>query len=57
MDAKDKKIATDLCYEIIKEVGELLDHMLENLNLEKKLKWELNGTPTSYIDVIAEDQG
>ena len=30
--------------------------MSENLNQEKKLKWGADGTPTSYIDVIAEDQ-
>ena len=30
--------------------------MSENLNQEKKVKMGADGTPTSYIDVIAEDQ-
>ena len=56
MDAKDKKIATDLCYEIIKEVGRAIRPYVGKPESGEKVKMGADGTPTSYIDVIAEDQ-
>ena len=56
MDAQDKKIATDRCYEIIKEVGRAIRPYVGKPESGEKVKMGADGTPTSYIDVIAEDQ-
>ena len=56
MDEKDKKIATDLCYEIIKEVSRAIRPYVGKPESGEKVKMGADGTPTSYIDVIAEDQ-
>ena len=56
MDAKDKKIATDLAYEIIKEVSRAIRPHVGKPESGEKVKIGADGTPTSYIDIIAEDQ-
>ena len=56
MDEKDKKIATDLCYEIIKEVSRAIRPYVGKPESGEKVKMGADGTPTSYIDVVAEDQ-
>ena len=55
MDAQDKKIATDLCYEIIKEVSRATRPYFGKPEAGEKVKMGADGTPTSYIDVIAEE--
>ncbi|WP_298522704.1 bifunctional NADP phosphatase/NAD kinase [uncultured Methanobrevibacter sp.] len=55
MDAQDKKIATDLCYEIIKEVSRATRPYFGTPEAGEKVKIGADGTPTSYIDLIAED--
>ena len=55
MDAKDKKIATDLAYEIIKEVSRAIRPYAGTPEAGEKVKMGADGTPTSYIDIIAED--
>ena len=55
MDAKDKKIATDLAYEIIKEVSRAIRPYAGTPEAGEKVKIGADGTPTSYIDIIAED--
>ena len=54
MDAKDKKIATDLCYEIIKEVGRAIRPYVGKPESGEKVKMGADGTPTTLIDVVAE---
>ena len=56
MDAKDKKIATDLAYEIIKEVSRAIRPYVGKPESGEKVKIGADGTPTSYIDIIAEDE-
>ena len=55
MDAKDKKIATDLSYEIIKEVSRAIRPYVGKPESGEKVKIGADGTPTSYIDIVAED--
>ena len=55
MDAKDKKIATDLAYEIIKEVSRAIRPYVGKPESGEKVKMGADGTPTSLIDIIAED--
>ncbi len=55
MDAKDKKIATDLAYEMIKEVSRAIRPYAGTPEAGEKVKIGADGTPTSYIDIIAED--
>ena len=55
MDEKDKKIATDLAYEIIKEVSRAIRPYAGTEEAGEKVKIGADGTPTSYIDIIAED--
>lgn len=55
MDAQDKKIATDLCYEIIKEVSRATRPYFGTPAAGEKVKMGADGTPTSYIDVVAEE--
>ena len=56
MDAKDKKIATDLAYEIIREVSIAIRPYAGTPEAGEKVKIGADGTPTSYIDIIAEDK-
>jgi len=56
MNAKDKKIATDLSYEIIKEVSRAIRPYVGKPESGEKVKIGADGTPTSYIDIIAEDK-
>ena len=56
MDAKDKKIATDLSYEIIREVSIAIRPYAGTPEAGEKVKIGADGTPTSYIDIIAEDK-
>ena len=56
MDAKDKKIATDLAYEIIREVSIAIRPYAGTPEAGEKVKMGADGTPTSYIDIIAEDK-
>ncbi|SDA37118.1 bifunctional NADP phosphatase/NAD kinase [Methanobrevibacter millerae] len=56
MDAKDKKIATDLAYEIIKEVSRAIRPYVGKPESGEKVKIGADGTPTSLIDIIAEDK-
>ena len=55
MDAQDKKIATDLCYEIIKEVSRATRPYFGTPEAGETVKIGADGTPTSYIDIIAEE--
>ena len=56
MDAQDKKIATDLCYEIIKEVGRAIRPYVGKPESGEKVKMGADGTPTSLIDIVAEEK-
>ena len=56
MDAQDKKIATDLSYEIIKEVSRAIRPYVGKPESGEKVKMGADGTPTSLIDVIAEEK-
>ena len=56
MDAKDKKIATDLAYEIIREGSIAIRPYAGTPEAGEKVKIGADGTPTSYIDIIAEDK-
>ena len=55
MDAQDKKIATDLSYEIIKEVSRATRPYFGTPEAGTKVKMGADGTPTSYIDIVAEE--
>ncbi len=55
MDAQDKKIATDLCYEIIKEVSRATRPYFGTPEAGETVKIGADGTPSSYIDIIAEE--
>ncbi|MDO5859834.1 bifunctional NADP phosphatase/NAD kinase [Methanobrevibacter sp.] len=56
MDAQDKKIATDLCYEIIKEVSRAIRPYVGKPESGEKIKMGADGTPTSLIDIVAEEK-
>ena len=56
MNAQDKQIATDLAYEIIKEVGKAIRPYVGKPESAEKVKIGADGTPTSLIDIIAEDK-
>ena len=56
MDAKTKQIATDLAYEIIREVSRAIRPYVGNPESGEKIKMGADGTPTSLIDIIAEDK-
>ena len=56
MDARDKQIATDLAYEIIREVSRSIRPYVGKPESGEKIKIGADGTPTSYIDIIAEDK-
>ncbi|MDO5824370.1 bifunctional NADP phosphatase/NAD kinase [Methanobrevibacter sp.] len=56
MDAKDKQIATDLSYEIIREVARAIRPYVGKPESGEKVKMGADGTPTSLIDIIAEDK-
>ncbi|WP_296894596.1 bifunctional NADP phosphatase/NAD kinase [uncultured Methanobrevibacter sp.] len=56
MDAQDKKIATDLSYEIIKEVSRAIRPYVGKPESGEKVKIGADGTPTSFIDIVAEEK-
>ena len=56
MDARDKQIATDLAYEIIREVSRSIRPYVGKPESGEKIKIGADGTPTSFIDIIAEDK-
>ena len=56
MDARDKQIATDLAYEMIREVGRAIRPYVGKPESGEKIKIGADGTPTSLIDIIAEDK-
>ncbi|MCI6993645.1 MAG: bifunctional NADP phosphatase/NAD kinase [Methanobrevibacter sp.] len=56
MDAKDKQIATDLSYAIIREVSRAIRPYVGKPESGEKVKIGADGTPTSLIDIIAEDK-
>ncbi len=56
MDAKDKQIATDLAYKIIREVSIAIRPYVGKPESGEKVKIGADGTPTSLIDIIAEDK-
>ena len=56
MDAQDKKLATDLAYEIIKEVSRATRPYIGTPEAGEKVKIGADGTPTSLIDVISEEK-
>ncbi len=56
MDAQDKKLATDLAYEIIKEVSRATRPYIGKPEAGEKVKMGADGTPTSLIDVISEEK-
>ena len=47
MDAQDKKMATDLAYEIIKEVSRAIRPYIGTPEAGEKVKMGADGTPTS----------
>ncbi|MBQ6345727.1 MAG: bifunctional NADP phosphatase/NAD kinase [Methanobrevibacter sp.] len=55
MDAQDKKMATDLAYEIIKEVSRAIRPYIGKPEAGEKVKMGADGTPTSLIDVVSEE--
>ena len=55
MDAQDKKMATDLAYEIIKEVSRAIRPYIGTPEAGEKVKMGADGTPTSLIDVVSEE--
>ena len=56
MDAQDKKMATDLAYEIIREVSRAIRPHVGKPESGEKVKMGADGTPTSFIDIIAEEK-
>ena len=56
MNARDKQIATDLAYEIIREVGRAIRPYVGKAESGEKVKMGADGTPTSLIDIIAEEK-
>lgn len=55
MDAQDKKMATDLAYEIIKEVSRAIRPYIGTAEAGERVKIGADGTPTSLIDVVSEE--
>ncbi|SDA49255.1 inositol monophosphatase family protein [Methanobrevibacter millerae] len=55
MKDRDKRIATDLAYRIIKEVSRTIRPYVGKEESGVTVKIGADGTPTSLIDVIAED--
>lgn len=55
MKDSDKRIATDLAYRIIKEVSRIIRPYVGKEGSGVTVKIGADGTPTSLIDVIAED--
>ena len=55
MKARDKRIATQLAYKIIKEVSRTIRPYVGKEESGVTVKIGADGTPTSLIDVIAED--
>ena len=55
MDAQDRKMATDLAYEIIKEVSRAIRPYIGTPEAGEKVKIGADGTPTSLIDVVSEE--
>ena len=56
MNARDKQVATDLSYEIIREVGRAIRPYVGKPESGEKVKIGADGTPPSLIDIIAEDK-
>jgi NAD+ kinase len=56
MDAQDKKMATDLSYEIIREVSRAIRPHVGKPESGEKVKMGADGTPTSFIDIVAEEK-
>ena len=56
MNARDKQIATDLAYEIIREVSRAIRPYAGKPESGEKIKIGADGTPTSLIDMIAEEK-
>lgn len=56
MNSHDKQIATDLAYEMIREVGIAIRPYVGKVESGEKVKIGADGTPTSLIDMIAEDK-
>lgn len=56
MNARDKQIATDLAYEIIRDVSRAIRPYVGKPESGEKIKMGADGTPTSLIDVIAEEK-
>ena len=56
MNARDKQIATDLSYEIIREVSRAIRPYVGKPESAEKVKMGADGTPTSLIDIIAEEK-
>ena len=56
MNNKDKLTATNLAYEIIKNVGKAIRPHVGMESSGEMMKIGADGTPTSYIDIIAENE-
>jgi NAD+ kinase len=56
MNARDKQIATDLAYKIIRDVSRAIRPYVGKPESGEKIKMGADGTPTSLIDVIAEER-
>ena len=56
MNARDKQIATDLSYKIIREVSRAIRPYVGKPESNEKIKMGADGTPTSLIDEIAEEK-
>lgn len=56
MDEKDRKIASDLAYEIIRDVGKAIRPYVGNPESGEQVKIGADGTPSSLIDIIAEEK-
>ena len=56
MDAKSKKIAKELVNKIIKSVGPAVREYVGTELGGTEIKIGADGTPTSYIDQIAEEK-
>ena len=56
MNEKEKTIATNLAYEIIKDVGRAIRPYVGNPESGEQVKIGADGTPTSFIDIIAENE-
>ncbi len=56
MNKRDREIATDLAYKIIKEVGAAIIPHVGHPESGEHVKIGADGTPTSFIDIIAEDK-